>query len=185
MPLKRTPTDPHRAALQAVIGEPGISGLLAVVLAAGIGMLLDFQVTHLHPVFSVGLVLVSVPVSLYWTIRRTLLMNQKLSPEHVRNLALAAAAGQAGCSTLILVFLALFAGMFLDARFNTHPIFTLGLVLLSIPVSLYAMVRLVLSMVSRITPPPPESAARGAGSGFDSPSPVSASQPSHMKEKRP
>jgi hypothetical protein len=112
-------------------------------------------------------------------------MNQKLSPEHVRNLALAAAAGQAGCSTLILVFLALFAGMFLDARLNTHPIFTLGLVLLSIPVSLYAMVRLVLSMVSRITLPPPQNAARDAGSEFDLPSPVSASQPSHMKEKRP
>jgi F0F1-type ATP synthase assembly protein I len=178
MPLKRTPTDPHRAALQSVIGEPGVSGLLVVVLAAGVGMLLDFQVTHLHPVFSVALVLLSVPVSLYWTVRRTLLMSQKLSPDHVRNLALAAAAGQAGCSTLILVFLALFAGMFLDARFNTHPIFTLGLVLLSIPVSLYAMVRLVLSTVSRITLPPSEGAGQETGTGLDS-------QPPHMKEKRP
>jgi F0F1-type ATP synthase assembly protein I len=185
MPLKRTPTDPHRAALQAVIGEPGVSGLLVVVLAAGVGVLLDFQVTHLHPVFSVALVLLSVPVSLYWTIRRTLLVNQKLSPDHVRNLALAAAAGQAGCSTLVLVFLALFAGMFLDAHFNTHPIFTLGLVLLSIPVSLYAMVRLVLSMVARITPSSSGGAASGSGTGLDTKLPGSASQHPSMKEKHP
>jgi len=185
MPLKQTPTDPHRAAFQAVIGEPGVSGLLVVVLAAGTGMLLDFKVAHLHPVFSIAMVLFSVPVSLYWTVRRTLLMNPKVTPDHVRNLALAAAAGQAGCSTLVLVFLALFAGMFLDARLDTHPIFTLGLVLLSIPVSLYAMVRLVLSMVSQITPSSPEGAAREPGTDRDAQPPGSASYPSPRKEKRP
>lgn len=77
----------------------------------------------------------------------------------MRNLALAAVAGQSGCSTVVMIFLALFAGLFLDAQFDTHPIFSIGLVLISIPISLYAMIRLVLSTTARITPPPPAKSA--------------------------
>ncbi len=74
----------------------------------------------------------------------------------MRNLALAVVAGQAGCSTLVVVFVALFAGLYLDAHLGTRPLFTIGLLVASVPVSLYAMVRLVLSSVATMvhTEPP-------------------------------
>jgi len=52
---------------------------------------------------------------------------------------------QAGCISVGLVLVALVAGLALDQALNTKPIFVLGLLLLSIPVSLYAMVRSVLA----------------------------------------
>ena len=83
---------------------------------------------------------------------------QPKTEDYMRNLALAVVAGQAGCSTLIVVFVALFAGLYLDAHLGTRPLFTIGLLVASVPVSLYAMVRLVLSSVAAIVPPkPPES----------------------------
>jgi F0F1-type ATP synthase assembly protein I len=147
----RASYDAHHIALRAVLGETGFTGVVIVLLATGIGLLLDFQFIRLHPIFSTGLLLLSVPVSLFWTIRRTLMsMDQKPNPDYMRNLALATVAGQAGCSTVVLVFLALFAGMFLDSRLDTHPVFTIGLVLVAIPVSLYAMIRLMLTSVGSI-----------------------------------
>lgn len=151
MQRQRIPPSAHRIALQAVIGEPGMSGVLLVLIATGAGLLLDFQVLNLHPVFSIGLPLVSIPASQFWTILRTLRMTKKpTSEEYMRNLALATVAGQSGCMTVILIFVGLFAGMFLDSRLNTHPLFTIGLVLVSVPVSLYMMIRLALSSVAAI-----------------------------------
>lgn len=83
-------------------------------------------------------------------------MSQKINPEYVRNLALATVAGQAGCGTVIIIFAALFGGMFLDSRLHTHPVFTLGLILAAIPISLYSMIRLMLSAVGAIKMPPPK-----------------------------
>jgi len=51
---------------------------------------------------------------------------------------------QAGCVSVVLVILALVAGMWLDQTFNTQHLFVLGLLLLSVPVSLGAMVYTVL-----------------------------------------
>jgi F0F1-type ATP synthase assembly protein I len=52
---------------------------------------------------------------------------------------------QAGCISLILVLIALGGGLLLDQVFHTKPLFVLGLLLLSVPISLYAMVRSVLA----------------------------------------
>jgi L-asparagine transporter-like permease len=165
----RIPPSAHRIALQAIIGEPGMSGMLLVLLATGTGLLLDFQVFNLHPVFSVGLPLASIPVSLFWAILRTLRMtNKPTSEDYMRNLALATVAGQSGCMTVVVIFMALFAGMFLDSKLNTHPLFTIGLVLVSVPVSLYLMIRLALSSVAAIKFSSPDKAAspgEEAGSG--------------------
>jgi hypothetical protein len=150
---------PHQIALRTVIGEPGVSGLFLVIVATGLGLLLDFQVTNLHPVFSVGLLSISIPASLFWTIRRVR-MDRKIDPDYMRNLALATVAGQSGCLTVILIFAGLFGGMYLDSRLNTHPIFTIGLVLAAVPVSLYAMVRLMLSAIAAIKPAPPAGGSR-------------------------
>ncbi len=176
MQHRRLRLDARPTAFQALMGEPGMSGIVLVLLAVGLGLLLDFLVTGLHPMFSVGIPLVSVPAAEYWSILKVLKMNSNRSRDVMRNVALATVAGQAGCSTLILVFLALFGGMYLDAQLNTHPLFTVGLLLLSIPISLFSLFRMVLSAVSRITPPstPPSPTA---GQVVKLPQP-----PSHSKE---
>lgn len=69
------------------------------------------------------------------------------------NLAYAAVAGQAGCFTLAIVMAALFIGLWLDAHFGTRGPFTIGVLLFSIPLSLFLMVRIALGAVRRITPP--------------------------------
>ena len=51
---------------------------------------------------------------------------------------------QAGCVSVILIILALVAGLLLDRALGTKYVFTVGLLLLSIPVSLGAMVYTVL-----------------------------------------
>ncbi len=148
---KRTPTP---SAVAIAFGEQGRAALVLMTLITGAGLLLDFWITKLHPLLSIGFLLSSVPVGLYWLAHRTIRMSRKQDPsEYIRNMALAVVAGQAGCSTVILVFMALFGGMYLDAKLDTHPIFTLVLVLLSVPLGLYMMVRVVLSSTSRITPP--------------------------------
>ena len=63
---------------------------------------------------------------------------------------------QAGCVSVILVILALVVGLLLDRALGTKYVFTVGLMLLSIPVSLGAMVYTVLrstrAMQNRPTP---------------------------------
>jgi F0F1-type ATP synthase assembly protein I len=51
---------------------------------------------------------------------------------------------QAGCVSVILIILALVVGILLDRALGTKYMFTVGLLLLSIPVSLGAMVYTVL-----------------------------------------
>jgi F0F1-type ATP synthase assembly protein I len=63
---------------------------------------------------------------------------------------------QAGCVSVILIILALVVGLLLDRALGTKYVFTVGLMLLSIPVSLAAMVYTVLrstrSMQNRPAP---------------------------------
>jgi F0F1-type ATP synthase assembly protein I len=55
------------------------------------------------------------------------------------NLTLAAVAGQVGCLTLIIVLGALVGGLWLDARLDSRPLFTIILMIGSVPVTLVAM----------------------------------------------
>lgn len=48
--------------------------------------------------------------------------------------------GQMGCLTLVIIFLTIFAGIWLDNTFHTKPFFTLGLLLAGIPVSVILMI---------------------------------------------
>lgn len=73
-------------------------------------------------------------------------------------LALLGVIGQVGCLTLVIVMLALGAGLWLDSRLNTGPLFALLLVLGSIPVTLYLMVRIVLAAAPRLQVPAQRSA---------------------------
>lgn len=93
-------------------------------------------------------------------------MSQKPDPQSDRrqywlNLTLVGVAGQVGCLTLIIIMVAVFGGLWLDARFDTRPVFTIGLVILSIPVSLAIMFFVVRLATSKIKAGPPP---KGEGS---------------------
>ncbi len=62
---------------------------------------------------------------------------------------LASVVGQVGCLVIVLVGLALGGGLLLDRLLNTRPIFTVLLMVGSVPVALYLTVRVSLSAVAR------------------------------------
>lgn len=66
------------------------------------------------------------------------------------NLTLAGITAQIGCITLVIVLGAVFLGLWLDGIFQTRPWFTIGLVLVSIPVSVIIMVIIARLAVSKI-----------------------------------
>ena len=65
---------------------------------------------------------------------------------------MASVAGQVGCLTLVVIFIALFAGMWLDKAMDTKPLFTIGLLIGSVPVTLFLMFWVVRAATSRIKP---------------------------------
>jgi F0F1-type ATP synthase assembly protein I len=72
----------------------------------------------------------------------------------VHSVALAGMMSQIGCVTIVIVLGALVVGLGLDKVFDTRPLFTLLLLLGSIPVSLYVLVRIAVSTAAQLTPPP-------------------------------
>jgi len=70
--------------------------------------------------------------------------------ERALKMALAGIVGQVGCLTLVIIAVALGLGLWLDSQFQTKPLFALALVLASVPVTLYLMVRVVLSIAPKI-----------------------------------
>lgn len=72
------------------------------------------------------------------------------NPSRIKNLGIAALAAQAGCVTLIVVFGALFLGMWLDSRAGTRGPYIIGMLILSVPISLFLMLRITLSLIRRI-----------------------------------
>lgn len=73
--------------------------------------------------------------------------------KRAKNLGLAAIAGQAGCASLIIVFIALFLGLWLDSETGQRGPFTFGLLLISVPFSLYVMLKIALGATNLIDPP--------------------------------
>lgn len=65
-------------------------------------------------------------------------------------LALAGLLGSIGCVTLVVIFVALGVGLWLDLQFDTRPLFTVVMVMASIPVTIFLMVRIVLEGMQRI-----------------------------------
>jgi len=68
--------------------------------------------------------------------------------------AVASMVSQIGCLVIIVVVVALLAGLWLDKLTNTRPLFTIVLLLTSVPVSLFISVRVALSTAARLAPPP-------------------------------
>jgi magnesium-transporting ATPase (P-type) len=75
---------------------------------------------------------------------------EKDRSQYAFNLTLAAVAGQVGCLTIIIVLAALFGGLWLDAQFNTKYLFTIGLMIASVPVTLVMMFWVVRAATSRL-----------------------------------
>ena len=65
-------------------------------------------------------------------------------------MTLAAVAGQAGCITVFIIAIALLAGLWLDNQLGTRPLFLIGLLLASVPVTLITMFWVVRQATSRI-----------------------------------
>ena len=66
------------------------------------------------------------------------------------NYAIAGLLAQFGCVTLLFVGAALGICLWLDTQFNIRPVFTLLLVLGSVPITIFLMVRIVLTGMARI-----------------------------------
>jgi magnesium-transporting ATPase (P-type) len=65
------------------------------------------------------------------------------------NLTLAAVTGQVGCLTVIIILVAFLAGRWLDNRFDSDALFTVILMVASVPVTLVVMFWVVRSVTSR------------------------------------
>ena len=70
--------------------------------------------------------------------------------ERALTMALVGVIGQVGCLTLLIISVALIAGLWLDNQFQTRPLFALIFVLASVPLTIYLMFRVVLSFAPRI-----------------------------------
>ena len=69
-----------------------------------------------------------------------------------QSLVVGAIAGQAGCLTILIVLAALFLGLWLDGFFDTKPLFTIILVIVSVPVTVITLFWVVRRMTSRYMP---------------------------------
>jgi F0F1-type ATP synthase assembly protein I len=68
------------------------------------------------------------------------------------NLTLAGVAGSVGCLTVLIIFLALLLGLWLDNQFQTRPLFTIVFLIGSVPVTLVAMFWVVRLATAKIVP---------------------------------
>jgi len=76
---------------------------------------------------------------------------EKDRSQYIFNMTLAAVAGQVGCLTLIIVLSALFGGLWLDNHYNTgRNVYTIGLMVASVPVTLVLMFWVVRKATSKI-----------------------------------
>jgi F0F1-type ATP synthase assembly protein I len=74
----------------------------------------------------------------------------KDQPDINQTSLLAGIIGQVGCITILIVGLALAAGLLLDRFLGTDPIFTILLMVGSVPVTLYIIVRVSLLAAARV-----------------------------------
>ncbi len=58
---------------------------------------------------------------------------------------------QVGVASLLIVLVSVFGGLWLDNQFGTKPMFTAGLVLAGIPITIVVMYRIARRSIARIT----------------------------------
>jgi uncharacterized membrane protein (DUF485 family) len=72
--------------------------------------------------------------------------------QYAVNLTLAGIAGMAGVITLVIILVAMFAGIWLDKKLDSNHGFTIGFILASVPLTLVIMLSYVKAATSRIKP---------------------------------
>lgn len=78
-------------------------------------------------------------------------MNQaNKKPSTSLSVVIGAVLGQVGILTLIIILGALFIGQWLDSLFVTKPVFTVGLMIASVPITLFMMFWIVRTATARV-----------------------------------
>jgi len=70
------------------------------------------------------------------------------------NLTLAVVTGQVGCLTVVIILVAFLGGRWLDNQFGSDAIFTVILMVASVPVTLVVMFWVVKAVTARFARPP-------------------------------
>lgn len=70
-------------------------------------------------------------------------------PQYSLSIAVMIVVGLGGVLVLALVMGILLLGIALDRALNTRPLFTIGLMILSAPVSIFVMYRVAMSVISK------------------------------------
>jgi hypothetical protein len=76
-------------------------------------------------------------------------MTEPTASKRISNISVATIAGAAGCVMTLAIIGALVLGIVIDKLLGFRGPFTVGLVLVSAPVSLYVVIRMVLSLIKR------------------------------------
>jgi len=69
--------------------------------------------------------------------------------------------------TFVVIFVALFAGLWIDRLLSTKPLFTIGLVIISIPVSIGMTLWLVRKSTNRLKPSQGNPSTKDSNRGTD------------------
>jgi sterol desaturase/sphingolipid hydroxylase (fatty acid hydroxylase superfamily) len=72
--------------------------------------------------------------------------------QYVKNLTFAGVAGLAGLITLLIVLISMILGIWLDNLLGTNHGFTIGLILGSVPLTVFVMLKFVRWATARIKP---------------------------------
>ena len=78
---------------------------------------------------------------------------QPKTPSRTRNLGITGITALTGCVSLVIIFVALFIGLWLDGLLGLNGPMTICLLVLSVPISLFVMIQLALRLVKQIPPP--------------------------------
>ncbi len=81
-------------------------------------------------------------------------MTEPPASPRIPNISVASIAGAAGCFLIVAIVGALVLGIVIDKLLGFRGLFTVGLVLVSAPISLYVVVRMVLALIKRTQAPP-------------------------------
>lgn len=74
----------------------------------------------------------------------------RINTRKLFNLTLAAVASQVGCLTVVIIIVALVAGLWLDSHFETKPTFIIILLIASVPITVIMMLWIVRKATSRL-----------------------------------
>lgn len=66
------------------------------------------------------------------------------------NMTVIALVAQVGCLTLIIVLAAMFAGVWVDSRMNSKPVGTIILLIVSVPIALFIMLKVVRATLRKL-----------------------------------